>query len=310
MTTTVTPEESIGSLVQSEEGKLIRPNSVELDSVTLRYSETPGPQDGPPLVILHGLSGSQAEFLHLAPALAETAHVYFVDMRGHGLTGKVEGSYYVADYARDVSLFLERVVGREAIVLGHSLGGLVAAWLGAFDDKHIYALILADPGFYILQKARFTESLFYPYFVGLKQFLVQYHAKGAEFREMVEYVGQRPVDDRRTVLDVAGIDAVRERALQLHQLDPAALDPMFEGALLAGLEPDDLLNRLHQPVHLLAATYHLGGALSESDAERAVSQVSRCSYTIIDGAGHDIHLDQPEAFVQEVRNFLATLRRE
>lgn len=292
-----------------QDDALVRHKQVELDGVTLHYAEAPGPEGGPPLVILHGLSGSHAEFVHLAPELAKVAHVYFVDMRGHGLTGKVDGGYRVADYARDVSLFLEGVVGQPAIVLGHSLGGLVAAWLGAFDDKYIEALILADPGFYILHETRFTESLFYSYFLNLQRFLVQYHETNSEFQKMVDYVGTKPVDDKRTVYDVAEFKAVRERALQLHQLDPAALDPMFEGALLDGLEPDDLLNKLRQPVRLLAATYHLGGALSASDAERAASQVAQCTFVIIDGAGHDIHLDQPEAFVHEVRDFLMTLGR-
>lgn len=301
---------AIESLEVIQEVAVAPSRTVALDGVTLHYAEAPGPEDGPKLVMLHGLSGSHAEFLHLAPALRKMAHVYFVDMRGHGLTGKVDGGYLVADYARDVSLFLERVVGRPAVVLGHSLGGLVAAWLGAFDHSHIDALILADPAFYVLQSDRFTETFFYPYFVSLRQFLLQYHTEGAEFQQLVEYVGQRPVGDKRTVLDVAGIDAARERALQLHQLDPATLDPVLEGTLLGGREPDDLLNKLRQPVHLLAATYHLGGAVSVSDAERTVSQVPQCSYAIIDGAGHDIHLDQPEAFVEEVRNFLAVLRRE
>lgn len=301
---------AIESPEESQDVAMAPANTVVLDGVTLHYAEAPGPEDGPKLVILHGLSGSHAEFLHLAPELMKMAHVYFVDMRGHGLTGKVGGGYYVRDYARDVSLFLERVVGQPAIVLGHSLGGLVAAWLGAFDHSHIDALILADPAFYVLQSARFTESFFYPYFVSLRKFLLQYHAEGAAFQQLVDYVGQRPVGDKRTVLDVAGIEAVRERALQLHQLDPATLEPVLEGALMDGLEPDDLLKKLRQPVHLLAATYHLGGAVSASDAERTVSQIPQCTYTVVDGAGHDIHLDQPEAFVEEVRNFLAMLRSE
>lgn len=104
-------------------------HTVDLNDVQLHYAEAPGP--GPALVIVHGLTGSYAEFLHLVPELARQAHVYLLDSRGHGRSGRAESGYQLVDYGRDVVSFLQQVVGRPAVLVGHSLGGLVAVWLAA-----------------------------------------------------------------------------------------------------------------------------------------------------------------------------------
>lgn len=277
--------------------------TVDLNNVQLHYAEAPGP--GPALVIAHGLTGSHAEFLHLAPELAGQAHVYLLDLRGHGLSGRAAGAYRVADYGQDVATFLQQVVGQPAILVGHSLGGLLAVWLAAYRPNLLRGLFLSDPAFYILQMPRFAETGFYTYFVALQNYLQQYHANGASLKEMVAYVGQAPADGQRTMLEVVGLEAVKERATQLHQIDPAVLEPALEGTLFGSDEPDDLLAQIRCPVHLLAAQVALGGALDAQGVQRAVSKMPHCTHTVIKGAGHDIHLEQPGAFVRELKWFLA-----
>lgn len=144
--------------------------------------------------------------------------------------------------------------------------------------------------------------------MALRDYLHQYHANGASLEEMVAYVGQTPVDEEQTWLDVAGPEAVRERAIQLRQVDPAALDPVLAGTLLTPDQPDDLLAQIHCPVHLVAAQSALGGALEPQDVQRAVAQMPHCTHAVIENAGHDIHLDQPEAFVRELKRFLENIQ--
>jgi pimeloyl-ACP methyl ester carboxylesterase len=87
-------------------------------------------------------------------------------------------------------------------------------------------------------------------------------------------------------------------------MDPAILDPMLAGVLLVAEEPDDLLARIGCPVHLVAANSELGGALAAQDVQRAVAQMPHGTYTMITDAGHDIHLDQPQTFLHELKQFL------
>jgi len=281
---------------------MIQFHTVKLNDGQFHYAEAAGP--GPALVILHGLTGSHAEFLHLVPELARQAHVYVFDLRGHGRSEWTTTGYQIADYGRDVITFLQQIVGQPAIVLGHSLGGLVSTWLAANKPHLLQGIILEDTPFYIIQMPRLGEAWFHTYFVALREHLDQHHANGVSLEEMVAYVGLTPVDGEHTMLDVAGPEAVRERALQLHQVDPATLDPILEGNFFNGQEPDDLLAQIRCPVHLVAAQSDRSGAMTVPDVQRAVAQMPHCTHAIIEDASHDVHLDQPQAFLREVTQFL------
>lgn len=185
--------------------------TVDLDGAKCHYAETPGP--GPALVILHGITGSHASFLPFMPALAHHAHVYAPDLRGHNLSSHTPGAYEVADYGRDIASFLQRVVGRPAVVAGHSLGGVVAVWLGACASDNVHALLLEEPPLYIMGKPRFQESGFYSYFMALQAHLHQHHAAGGTLEAIIAYVGQSPVNAEQTMLDVAGPKVVEQRAI-------------------------------------------------------------------------------------------------
>jgi pimeloyl-ACP methyl ester carboxylesterase len=64
-------------------------STVELGEVQIHYAEVPG--HGPALVLLHGILGSHLSFLPLLPDLAAGAHVYALDLRGHGWSSHVPG---------------------------------------------------------------------------------------------------------------------------------------------------------------------------------------------------------------------------
>lgn len=276
---------------------MVRSHTIQLNGMPFYYAEVPGP--GPRLLILHGLTGSHDEFLHLAPILARQAHLYLLDMRGHGRSGWAE-SYTVADYGRDVVAFLQDVVGETAVVVGHSLGGIVATWVAANRPDLVRGLILAEPGFYIMQ--HLASSWIQPYFVSLRDRLRQHDAQGESLAQMMAYVGQ-------TSVDTAVPDAVQQQAIQLMQVDPAVLEPLLSNGLLGNEDPDTLLAQIHCPTHLIAAESGSGGVMTLEDVQRVVAQVPQAAHTIVTGTGHDIHLDRPQAFFRAVVSFLWKLER-
>lgn len=59
------------------------------------------------------------------------AHIYALDFRGHGNSGRTPGQYLLRDYVVDVKAFLEHQLMEPAIVFGASLGGWVAVMVTA-----------------------------------------------------------------------------------------------------------------------------------------------------------------------------------
>src|SRR5262245_46634137 len=73
--------------------------------VTLNYIESGA---GKPLVLLHGLTANKLSCSAMIPALASRRHVFALDFRGHGKSGRApDDHYHNADYARDVIAFLK-----------------------------------------------------------------------------------------------------------------------------------------------------------------------------------------------------------
>lgn len=281
---------------------MIQQHTVDLNGIRIHYAEAVG--QGPSLVFLHGTSGSHTSFRPFMLTLAEWAHVYALDLRGHGLSGRAGAAYCLSDYGRDVAAFLQTVVGEPAFVAGHSMGGVVAVWLAGETADFVRGLFLEDPPLYLTQLERFQGTGFYQYFVALRQHLPQHHAQGGTLEELVDYVAHSPVNETQTMLEVAGMEAVRERALQLHQLDPAIFDAAIEGRLLEDYEPDGLLARVCCPVHLLAGERPFGGAMDADDVARALSQLPQATHTIFAEVGHMFHQERAEAYLHALQRFV------
>ena len=104
----------------------------------VRYYEWPGP--GPVLVLLHPSSGYGRMWEATADALGARFHVYALDQRGHGASGRPDGDYSAEEYAEDLRLFFEQVGIDRAIVAGHSLGGRVGMVFAAEHPERVLAL--------------------------------------------------------------------------------------------------------------------------------------------------------------------------
>jgi pimeloyl-ACP methyl ester carboxylesterase len=108
-----------------------------------------------PIVLVHGLGGSHANWGSLAPLLAVHARVYALDLVGFGLTYPDGRSGAVQANARMLRAFLETVVGSPAVLVGNSMGGLISMLLAAVHPDAIAGLVLLDP---VLPRAKSTPT--------------------------------------------------------------------------------------------------------------------------------------------------------
>jgi len=108
------------------------------NGLKIHYYEWPGPR--PNLVLLHPSSGYGRMWEATADALGTRFHVYALDQRGHGDSGRPDGDYSAEEYAQDLHLFFRQVGLDKAIVAGQSLGGRVGQVFAAVFPAQIAGL--------------------------------------------------------------------------------------------------------------------------------------------------------------------------
>ena len=273
---------------------MLTERAFDAGAVALNYAE--GPAVGPPLVLLHGASVRWQNFLPVIPSLGWRWHLYAPDFRGHGRSGRGD-AYRLADYAQDTARFLRAVVREPAVLLGWSLGAMVAIQVAAEAPEAVRAIILEEPSDPSAPGWK-PGGISLAYCRALRDLLRAGHTRD----ELIAALA-------RTQSGASAAD-LRASATALPQLDPDVLTSFIDGRVWDGYDRDALLARVGCPALLLQADPAAGGHLSDALADRAVSLLADCALVRWPGVGHNIHFLQPQAFVQVATSFLESLRAE
>ncbi|MFE7601456.1 alpha/beta fold hydrolase [Streptomyces sp. NPDC057494] len=106
-----------------------------------------GPREAPALLLVHGSASSTRSWDPLVPLLTGAHHVIRIDLPGHGRSAEpADGSYAIPDQARRAGAALDRLGVGQAVVVGHSSGGVVATALAEQRPGLVTALALIDTG--------------------------------------------------------------------------------------------------------------------------------------------------------------------
>ena len=115
-------------------------------TLTINYAE--GLANGEPFVLLHGGTARWQELNPLITVLEQHWHVYACDQRGHGKSDRAT-AYRVVDFIPDTVTFITDHIGAPTVLLGRSLGVLVASGVAAQIPELARVLILLDPAFFL-----------------------------------------------------------------------------------------------------------------------------------------------------------------
>ena len=103
------------------------------------------------LLLLHGYGESLMGYRAVFDALARRYQVIAVDLPGFGLSDKPDAPYDLTSYRRRLGDFLERWTRGPVVVVGHSMGGEVAAALALDHPERVSAAVLIAPAGFALQ---------------------------------------------------------------------------------------------------------------------------------------------------------------
>lgn len=104
-----------------------------------------GPEDGWPVLALHGWLDNAMTFELLAPKL-QGVRIVALDMAGHGHSGRrgPGAGYQLWDYALDALMAAHQLGWQRFSLLGHSLGGIISVLIAAAVPERIHSLALID----------------------------------------------------------------------------------------------------------------------------------------------------------------------
>jgi pimeloyl-ACP methyl ester carboxylesterase len=266
----------------------------EHDGLTLAYDDTGSSNRA--IVFLHGLSQARTTWAPFVAGLERRLRVLRLDQRGHGESSWAS-SYVLDDYVTDTIAFLEAVVAEPSVIVGHSLGGVIACRIAQIRGDLVGSVLLEDPPLYVAERFE-DEKGVASFFPLMQQMSREMQAREAPLEEYIAMIGNMPaMNGSGTFAQLLGPDGTRAMAEMFARLDPEIFTAAIDASAIRGV---DLAAPLTCPAVLLRADPALGAAFSADDAARFLETNPDARVVLFEGTSHAIHDEQPARFTEEL----------
>jgi pimeloyl-ACP methyl ester carboxylesterase len=258
---------------------------VTIGGLQLHYLDWGNPA-GPPLVCVHGYTSSADAFNGLARHFRNLFHIIAPDVRGHGESQwSSDGAYTYRDQAGDLAAFVDRLGLGQFVLLGTSMGGIIAMTYAMEHGQRLRALVLNDIGPEVEQGSQRITGMVRdrPDEFASPEDAMAYR------REMSPIVAARNAADQREL--ALGVLRQLPDGKWGWKMDPAYVRQRVERG--APVRPNlwPALARLACPA--LAVWGTDSDVLSEAQAQRMVETLPKGELLSISGVGHAPSLVEP-----------------
>ncbi len=269
------------------------------------HVEVDGPDDGPPILFLHGVGSSGRTWEWVPDELTRGRRAIRVDLRGHGRSDHEPGTYVLERYGADAVSVLVDLAARPAVLVGNSLGGVVAWWIAQSHPELVVAALLEDPPLLAGETPEPEVSRFREVFHSVKAVILESRERGLTEEQTARHIGGIRWGPPGTppLGELLTTDGLATMAFGYTRLDIGVIDGAIDGTTLAGVETR---SRVARPVLIVAADDEAGAAFTTGDEAGLVSSQPDVEVRRIAGSGHRIHdmRDHRDAFAGHLRGFL------
>jgi 2-succinyl-6-hydroxy-2,4-cyclohexadiene-1-carboxylate synthase len=265
---------------------------IDVGGVRLHVAEM---GSGSPVVLLHGFTGSARAMAGVANGLSDTHRTLSIDLVGHGRSAvpRDAAAYSMTACVGQLAAAFDELGLHDAHLIGYSMGGRVALAFGAAHPARMRSALLVGASAGIrdsqqrAKRVRDDEALARRIErEGVEAFIDFWISQ--PFLVNARRLGARGVADAR---QMRLSNSIRGLAASLRGMGPGAQPPIHEA-----------LARIDAPICL---------AVGEEDlkfrtlAAEISQELPNARIEIVPDAGHSAHTDNPAAFLQLARSFLA-----
>ncbi|WP_446665146.1 alpha/beta fold hydrolase [Flexivirga sp. B27] len=257
--------------------------------VELAYAEA-GTGDHP-VVLLHGLAGTAQEWSATMRALSGSRRVVALEQRGHGHSTRMPQDVTRAAHVADVVALIRQLGGGPVTLVGQSMGGHTAMLVAAENPELVGQLVMVEAGV-----GGGGDAATAP----VEQWLRSWPASFPDRDAFIDFF-------RST-----GSPAAAEAWADGLQFDAGGLVPCWDAdVLVEALRAVHVLPRWRAwesvtvPTHLVVAERSV---IPTEEVERMRRTGAHVECTTIADAGHDLHLDQPQAWLETLRGLVTDVR--
>ena len=268
-------------------------------------------EDGPVLILVHGIGASYLSWYPVVEALAEQHRVLAIDLIGHGFTPPHGRKSTVARNAELLAEFADVMTDQQVILIGNSMGGLVSMLTAVNRPELVAGLVLVNTALPIVSVrslSRERQRLAWPLVPLLGNSAARYYYHERTVEEEVDDTFQLVLSRDATVDPLhraAAIEMARARR-EMEWSIPAFTDAARSIALeLASTRRfRKVIHQVSQPTLLMHGTEDQ--VVHPRSAEWAANERPDWQFEMIPFMGHTPQIEDPGLFVSIVEKWIDT----
>ena len=257
--------------------------------IAINVSEWPSPYvDSPDMLLIHGYGVSNRTWSTTAPLLSKYYHLFSLDLRGMGLSGRITKQHNRYIWASDVSNIVNEIFVKSGYLVGHSLGGWVSAAVASINPNKVSAIVMGDP------------------FTGSNSNIRQKSKPeiNSEFSSLnsIETLSDA-LDYTKMKYPTLDTDILQRLARMTYDFDPGLLFWSRDQSS-KNCNYETMFTKIKCPVLLIQANPDKGGIISDEETERVTSLIGKSEKVKWENSGHSLHVARNHDFAKTVHKFL------
>jgi pimeloyl-ACP methyl ester carboxylesterase len=241
-----------------------------------------------PVVLVHGYSFSSASWDKVLGIFPAQYKVYAMDLRGFGQTDKPVQGYSYAQVSEDIAQLMDALKIDKAVVIGHSMGGMIVQHFAVLYPAKVKALVLSNTYAMNAPPVGINESV--------KQRIAGY-GTAEQNREVFKKV--HPLYFSKDNLAPGDLDVFMKISLQA---STKALQEMLKTIYATPQIPPEKYGAIKAPTLINVTTRDVFGTFDK--AVKINEGIKKSKITVIEYCGHTPMWEKPKTWVAQVASFL------